>query len=621
MGKLVKLKELGLGTNQLRELPNLGDLSELTMLPIYANQLEYIGPWIGSLRSLEKLDLSCNNLSDIPDRIVGCVSLTYLNVKRNRLHTLPQGISALSKLEFFDCTENELRNVPMEILSAPLKHFRATRNPFAMPTLDSDGMSKLPKTLAPPRLMDLACNKVLSSFALLVEARETLPPELIRLLHSFNVCEVCRAPHVGTTIEFVQCLTVHHNRDIPFSRRVCGPRCWVAVRAKFAAARAQILREAARERVITAAHQQPHPPQPAGMNQQPQQQRMQAPGDPHSINPLLESVATSSQLGLAAGFAETSNQSRHLGNAENHAVNRTRVSSGAALRVDTRTEVDGSIGSASSAAVITTAFGLDPSLGASLDGVLDGQTASTTGVIQAPTGSMVVPATPEAMARLRLISSSASSSPDLFGVTQPSLFHGELTLSTALADPNAEISAGAMAIPNVAAGEFGQQDRSTEMEVDEMRNISLERFVQAYRARNLAAGVDIARYRAGAVPTNGRVNGPSNMHPVATAATAAIAVDLQRAGPAYVGSSISNTTPLREENMESSPWSARQGNTAETSTNRIARSTSSSSGSSSSSSTTSRRSPLARLAAAAERVGMRTMGRPQRGGPAAAGDA
>lgn len=92
---LTNLRELRLGGNKIREIPN----------------------WLNELKSLEVLSL-IKNLIDKPFDVSGLVNLQEINLGLNKnLQVLPTGLSKLPFLQTIECTLSDIRAVDDEILA------------------------------------------------------------------------------------------------------------------------------------------------------------------------------------------------------------------------------------------------------------------------------------------------------------------------------------------------------------------------------------------------------------------------------------------------------------------------------------------------------------------------
>jgi internalin A len=102
--------------NQLTSLPpEIGQLSALTELRLYANRLNSLPPGIGTLSALNLLDLSSNKLTALPPEIGQISALRVLFLSNNQLSTVPPEIGQLSALTGLNLAGNQLTTLPKEI--------------------------------------------------------------------------------------------------------------------------------------------------------------------------------------------------------------------------------------------------------------------------------------------------------------------------------------------------------------------------------------------------------------------------------------------------------------------------------------------------------------------------
>jgi len=120
--QLTQLTELGLGYNQLEELPpEIGQLIQLTELYLYENKLAELPPQIGQLIQLSSLDLTNNQLTVLPPEIGKLVNLEEpsddagLQLENNPLESPPpeivnQGTKAI--LAYLQAQLHEMEKKP-----------------------------------------------------------------------------------------------------------------------------------------------------------------------------------------------------------------------------------------------------------------------------------------------------------------------------------------------------------------------------------------------------------------------------------------------------------------------------------------------------------------------------
>jgi Leucine-rich repeat (LRR) protein len=114
--KLTQLKYLSLCDNYLTEIPeNIGELTQLINLGISNNQLTKIPENIKNLTQLTGLYLYNNKLTEIPENIKNLTQLNILGLATNNLTTLPKYIGDLTQLKNLDIRNNKLIEVPNSI--------------------------------------------------------------------------------------------------------------------------------------------------------------------------------------------------------------------------------------------------------------------------------------------------------------------------------------------------------------------------------------------------------------------------------------------------------------------------------------------------------------------------
>lgn len=116
IGNLANLQILYLWANQLTSIPpEIGNLEKLVMLYLGSNQLTSLPPETGNLANLQRLDLSYNQLKSLPPETGKLENLLGLYVNGNHLMSLPTEIGNLSNLEFLLLGGNQLTSISPEI--------------------------------------------------------------------------------------------------------------------------------------------------------------------------------------------------------------------------------------------------------------------------------------------------------------------------------------------------------------------------------------------------------------------------------------------------------------------------------------------------------------------------
>ncbi len=112
-GNLTGLSELLLSNNRLSALPDsFGNLTRLSHLSLYDNQLSALPDFFGNLTKLSELALSNNQLSALPDSFGNLTKLIGLNLSNNQLSALPDSFGNFTKLRFLHLSNNQLTALP-----------------------------------------------------------------------------------------------------------------------------------------------------------------------------------------------------------------------------------------------------------------------------------------------------------------------------------------------------------------------------------------------------------------------------------------------------------------------------------------------------------------------------
>ncbi|UCH61946.1 MAG: T9SS type A sorting domain-containing protein [Fidelibacterota bacterium] len=121
----------------------IGDLTALTSLRLWHNELTYIPPEIGNLVNLKELALSKNKFTAVPTEISNLINLEDLYLSDNLLASLPAGIGGLSSLKSLSLGKNELTSIPAEIsglanlTSLDMSENEITELPASIGSMDS----------------------------------------------------------------------------------------------------------------------------------------------------------------------------------------------------------------------------------------------------------------------------------------------------------------------------------------------------------------------------------------------------------------------------------------------------------------------------------------------------
>ena len=95
--------------------PEIGDLANLQLLNLGANELTHLPPEIGNLTNLEWLYLLENQFSSLPTEIGNLINLQVLWLGYNQLSSLPTEIGNLANLRVISLYSNKLSSLPPQI--------------------------------------------------------------------------------------------------------------------------------------------------------------------------------------------------------------------------------------------------------------------------------------------------------------------------------------------------------------------------------------------------------------------------------------------------------------------------------------------------------------------------
>ncbi|KAK1932574.1 Leucine-rich repeat-containing protein 40 [Phytophthora citrophthora] len=113
LGRLDKLRELGLEGNKLTQLPeSIGGLVHLEVLRVDSNQLKSLPSTIGNLRNLKTLSAHSNDISELPVSFSSLTGLFTLDLKKNSLVTTGTAFIQLTSIKYIDLRQNKLEMFP-----------------------------------------------------------------------------------------------------------------------------------------------------------------------------------------------------------------------------------------------------------------------------------------------------------------------------------------------------------------------------------------------------------------------------------------------------------------------------------------------------------------------------
>jgi hypothetical protein len=128
---LTELSVLHFFNNNIANVPSsIGNLSKLTDLDLEFNAISSIPSSIGNLSNLVNLDLDNNNLLEVPSTLENLSSLTNLGIDSNNLTSIPGSLGNLPNLQVLNIQDNNLTSIPSNIGNlSTLVIFRILNNP------------------------------------------------------------------------------------------------------------------------------------------------------------------------------------------------------------------------------------------------------------------------------------------------------------------------------------------------------------------------------------------------------------------------------------------------------------------------------------------------------------
>lgn len=151
------LRELNLGNNGLRSLPEeLGSLF-IVELSVKSNRIKSLPKSFRNLRTLQSFDMSNNCFKKFPEEILELKDLTTLAANENEIPSIPEKLWKLRLLKDLDLSDNKLKSLPEGLDKSNLRALRVSGNHIrALPraniglrTLiaDRNEIESLPKTV------------------------------------------------------------------------------------------------------------------------------------------------------------------------------------------------------------------------------------------------------------------------------------------------------------------------------------------------------------------------------------------------------------------------------------------------------------------------------------------
>ena len=128
---LIKLKELFLGYNKLKKIPDsICNLTNLENLQIQNNNFTEI-PKIEKLINLRVIFFGNNDIKIFPEEICNLNKLEFVNLNDNKIIELPKNLQNLSELILLNLHNNSLNYIPIELTKClNLQILQLTGNPI-----------------------------------------------------------------------------------------------------------------------------------------------------------------------------------------------------------------------------------------------------------------------------------------------------------------------------------------------------------------------------------------------------------------------------------------------------------------------------------------------------------
>lgn len=119
LGHFKKLRRFELECNRIKEIPaSIGDLKQLEYISFYDCDpaVEYVDPAIGQLQNLKELLLGVNQIKKLPETLYNCSTLQCLDLSENPISILSEKIQNLQQLEWLDLNFSKLKALPKGLL-------------------------------------------------------------------------------------------------------------------------------------------------------------------------------------------------------------------------------------------------------------------------------------------------------------------------------------------------------------------------------------------------------------------------------------------------------------------------------------------------------------------------
>jgi Leucine-rich repeat (LRR) protein/GTPase SAR1 family protein len=188
IGNLTNLTELWLDRNQITLIPEtIGNLTNLTVLKLDRNQITLIPETIDNLTNLTELRLDRNQITVIPEVIGNLTNLTILRLDRNQITLIPEAIGNLTNLTVLWLDRNQITVIPEAISNLTnLIVLRLDRN-TPQPTLEvlltqiKQASNQQSQQHLLKQLIEIAANQKLQKLNLSQLGLTELPPQIGKL--------------------------------------------------------------------------------------------------------------------------------------------------------------------------------------------------------------------------------------------------------------------------------------------------------------------------------------------------------------------------------------------------------------------------------------------------------
>ncbi|ORD99844.1 FLII [Hepatospora eriocheir] len=214
INNLTKLEELGLGMNEIQEIPCMNKLTQLRIFPAFKNKITKIHPSVFSLPSIEKLDFSDNQLDQFPFEALESKKLRYLNLRCNLISSIESSLlnhKLTSKILMIDISENNLKYIPFKFFKIfeQYANVRLGGNPYSL------GESKKPINLS---LTEICISKIL-------KRSNSLDPWIDKMYNHRNICDFCGSGFVSEPFYLYVKSFIDPESEFVVEKSLCSNAC------------------------------------------------------------------------------------------------------------------------------------------------------------------------------------------------------------------------------------------------------------------------------------------------------------------------------------------------------------------------------------------------------------